>query len=210
MQGRARRPRLTRERVLQTALAILDREGVDALGMRRIAEELGVTAMALYKHVPGKRAVEQGITELLASELELPPATLRSWSERLRACARTVRRGCLAHPNAVPLIERAEQPSTLLLRVMDTALRALADAGFDDRQALDAYCTLLGFTMGHVGYQLRGPQQPLDATASVALSSYPAASRALAVRNWSFDDAFEFGLDTIIAGLKSRLRASKR
>jgi TetR/AcrR family transcriptional regulator, tetracycline repressor protein len=108
-------------------------------------------------------------------------------------------------------VERAEQPSALVLRVMEVALGALEDAGFAPRRAIEAYCTLIGFTMGHVGYQLRGPLRPQRSRASgsrtaVVVADYPAAARTLIVRGWDIDAAFEFGLDTIVDGLKTRLR----
>src|SRR5258707_13922848 len=93
---------LTRERILSTALAIVDREGLDAISMRRIGEALGVEAMSIYNHVANKAAILDGIFETILGELPVAkPAS--SWRLGLQARARAFRSGLRDHPNALPL-----------------------------------------------------------------------------------------------------------
>ena len=87
------RPPLTRERIVRAALELVDRSGLDALTMRRLGAALGVEAMSLYKHVPNKRAILDGIRELLiadfAASLPIEPAT--RWRDDLARFARAYR-----------------------------------------------------------------------------------------------------------------------
>ena len=69
----AARPVLTRERVLKVALSLVDRGGLDALSMRRLAAKVGVEAMSLYNHVKNKEDLYDGLVELVLTEVELPP-----------------------------------------------------------------------------------------------------------------------------------------
>src|ERR1043165_9533546 len=66
---------LSRERILDAALALLDRDGLEALSMRKLGEALGVEAMSLYNHVPNKAALLDGIHELILTSVPAPPAT---------------------------------------------------------------------------------------------------------------------------------------
>ena len=99
---RARRP-LTRARILTAALRLVDREGLEALSMRRLGQALGVEAMSLYNHVPNKAAVLDGLVELLLGELEIPGPEAGDWWERIRRIAHSYRRSAHAHPHAFPL-----------------------------------------------------------------------------------------------------------
>src|SRR5918911_507596 len=99
----ARRP-LTRPRILRAALKLIDGEGLDALSMRKLGAALGVEAMALYRHVPSKGALLDGVVELLLEQLELPPAGCESWSDAWLAVARSYRRLAHSHPGAFRLL----------------------------------------------------------------------------------------------------------
>src|SRR5687767_13509300 len=93
---------LTRERVLAAAVRIVDREGLEALTMRRLGEALGVEAMSLYRHVPGRGALLDGIHETILSELPDPPR-IADWMDAVLAQARAYREVLTAHPNALVL-----------------------------------------------------------------------------------------------------------
>lgn len=172
----ARAP-LDRDAVLRAGLAFVDANGAEAVSMRRIADALGVTPMALYNHVEDKRALLDGIADLVAREIDAPPAGA-PWQRRLRETLRAVRRVYLVHPHAAPLIQTAHASTPALLAPMRHALDALADAGLPPRPALDAWVALIGLTNGHVAYQLTGHAPELD-----------------------FDRAFTHALDALVAGL---------
>src|SRR5512134_389303 len=95
--ARPRREPLTRERVIEAALRIMDAEGLEAVTMRRIGRELGVEAMSLYNHVRDKDDILDGISDAVMSQFEMPSAT-KDWSKDARAMAREWRRLLGLHP----------------------------------------------------------------------------------------------------------------
>jgi AcrR family transcriptional regulator len=95
--------KITRELVLATALQIIDRDGVDALSMRRLGAALDRDPMSLYRRAPGKGALLDGVVETVLAELRVDPAD-PDWTAQLRAVARDYRALALSHPNVVPLL----------------------------------------------------------------------------------------------------------
>jgi AcrR family transcriptional regulator len=91
-------PNLTRERILRAALALVDREGMAALSMRRLATTLGVDPMAIYYHLDGKAAVVAGLVELAFGELPVPAPDSDDWRAQVRAIAGAYRDLALSHP----------------------------------------------------------------------------------------------------------------
>ena len=173
---------LTRERILRAALDLIDREGLDALTMRRLGAELGVEGMAIYRHLSSKAELLDGVVELLLEEIEVPDAGAQAWTDAWIAIARSYRRLALSHPGAFRL---------LALRPMRTAARfdraqapvaILREAGFDDEHAQLAFRTLLSYADGFLLRELaerRGDVAPEEP-----------------------DAAFDFGIRSILAGLR--------
>src|ERR1700752_2657907 len=93
--------KITRELVLATALELIDRDGADALSMRRLAAALDRDPMFLYRHAAGKAAPFDGVVETVLAQLHVDPAD-PDWAGQLRAVARDYRALALAHPNVVP------------------------------------------------------------------------------------------------------------
>src|SRR3712207_8923049 len=87
----AKRRPLSRRRVLEAAVRFADREGLEALSMRKLGADLGVEAMSLYNHVPNKDALLDGMVEVLLGELEVP-SEKAGWEERVREAYRGFRR----------------------------------------------------------------------------------------------------------------------
>src|ERR671913_1313899 len=98
-----KRQPLSRQRILEAAVRFVDREGLEALSMRKLGSELGVEAMSLYNHVPNKDALLDGMVEVLLGELEVP-AESQSWEERIRQGYGAFRRLAHRHPNVFPLL----------------------------------------------------------------------------------------------------------
>ena len=94
---------ITRSLILQTALEIVDRDGVDGLSMRRLSDAVNRDTTVLYRHLPNKAAVLDGVAELVLTELSVD-TTDPDWSAQLRTVAHDFRRLALAHPNVVPLL----------------------------------------------------------------------------------------------------------
>jgi len=109
-----RRAPLTKERVLRAAVDLADRDGIDALSMRKLGQELGVEAMALYRHVRNKDDILDGAIDVVVGEIDIPRPT-GDWQRSMRTLALAARQVMLRHPWAPPVIvERPEiGPSTL-------------------------------------------------------------------------------------------------
>ncbi|MGC0207825.1 TetR/AcrR family transcriptional regulator [Streptomyces levis] len=173
--------RLSRERVLATALELVDREGLSALTMRRVGAELGVEAMSLYRYAPGKTALLDGVVEALFLQLEdrlarapTPEAAARAgtpaWRAELHRVALVTYQVCLDHPQGLPLIitRMTEVPlargAPAVLRDQERVLDALADAGFDDARSVTVLRAFTAWVLGYVSVELRAmvdnPDEP--------------------------------------------------
>src|ERR1700748_988248 len=152
--------KITRELVLATALELIDRDGADALSMRRLGAALDRDPMILYRHASGKAALLDGVVETVLAQLRVDPAD-PDWAAQLRAVARDYRALALAHPNVVPLLVTRPLATPLALRPRGT-LRPLEDilalltrAGFSGADALHIYRAFFGFLNGHVLNELQ-------------------------------------------------------
>ncbi|MFN8040643.1 MAG: TetR/AcrR family transcriptional regulator C-terminal domain-containing protein [Acidimicrobiales bacterium] len=125
--GPARPPRLNRERVLRAAVAMADRDGLAALSMRHLADDLGVVPMALYKHVANKEALVDGMVDLVIDEIDHPDPTGVPWKAAVRAQVLAARSAMLRHPWARAAIEtRAARSPTVLTHLDAVASRFVA------------------------------------------------------------------------------------
>ncbi|MEP9384893.1 TetR/AcrR family transcriptional regulator [Nocardioides cheoyonin] len=155
----ARAP-LSRERVVNAAVAFIDEHGLPALTMRRLGEALGVEAMSLYRHVPGREelldAVVQAITEDLERDPEVCLEPRDGWQDFVIRLAHGVRRIALAHPKVFPLVASRPleapwlRPPLRSLAWVERFLVALTSAGFDDANAVGAYRAFTSFLLGHL------------------------------------------------------------
>lgn len=208
-------PRLTRGRILASALRILDRDGLDALSMRRLAARLHASPMALYNHVSSKQDLLQSIARDLIDRVDFSCGG-DGWCERIRACFRALRNVCLAHPCAVQLIEKIETLPASVFVPMEITLAALEQIGADPQDALRAYFLLTNFTLVQVSYEVRGPfagVEPAEGLRSgrIDRNAFPHIERAVSMCAWDFERAFEFGMEAILAGLEQTLsRRSSR
>jgi len=210
------RPSLSRDRILGGAVAVIDREGLDALSMRRLGSELGVGAMALYNYFPNKDALLEGVTEALLAEIDLSAGDHDDWAEAISGLARSFREVLLAHPNAFPLIESKPAVTPDAFRPIELSFAVLARAGFDPQTALQAHWAIVGYVIGHVSFQVNNPlHQPGHRQEEIAIrranlpfEQFPRVFEVLPyMAHQSFDDAFDFGLKALIQGLKDELEA---
>jgi AcrR family transcriptional regulator len=148
-EDRAARAPLSRERVVRTAVAIADANGVDAVSMRRLAHELGVDPMSLYNHVANKEDLLDGMADLVVAEIDLAPAG-GEWKPALRARVVDAREMLSRHPWAAQVIETRSTASPAVMRYFEAALGILRDGGFSldlAHHALHALGSrLLGFS----------------------------------------------------------------
>jgi len=215
----SRDSKITREVVLAAALDIVDRDGAEALSMRRLAQALNRDPMILYRHAANKAAVLDGIAETVLAQLKVDPAD-PDWQAQLRAVARRYRALALAHPHVVPLLVTRPLATPLALRPRGT-LRPLEDilalltrAGFSGHHALHIYRALFGFLYGHVLNELQELVENPDETDDLlrlGLHRLPLAEfpllRSLAPALAAYDGAVELerGLDILLTGLAATL-----
>lgn len=151
---------LSRERVLTAALRLVDAEGLDALTMRRLGQELGRDPMALYRHAKNRAALLDAVAELVLRQLIIP-TLVTDWQAQLRSTVHEFRRLALVHPNVVPLLVTRPLATPLGLRPLGTLrpleqlLTLLTTAGFTPVRALRIYRTFFGLLHGHVLNELQ-------------------------------------------------------
>jgi len=168
--------------VLRAGLAVAGEGGLEAVTVRRVAERLGVTPMALYRHVAGKDDLLDGMADLLYAELDVP-APGGDWWDELAALARSTRRVLLRHPEAARLFSRPlSGPHSL--RVGEALLGTLERAGFYQGEAEELHDQLSGMVFALIAPEL-----------------HPGAKRGRRAR----DAAFERGIELLHAGLAERL-----
>src|ERR671916_1154046 len=204
-----KRQPLSRQRILEAAVRFVDREGVEALSMRKLGSELGVEAMSLYNHVPNKGALLDGMVEVLLGELEIPPES-EGWESRVRGAYRAFRRLAHEHPNVFPLLV-VRPPDTMDgVWLVEEFLKTLGEAGFDPETALYAFRALSSYASGYAMAEIRGfAMEP--AGGRLGASRLPGNDFPYIhelgdrLQKVDHDAEFEFGLDLILAGLKDRL-----
>jgi AcrR family transcriptional regulator len=222
--GKTPREPLTRERVLAAALRLVDDEGLDALTRRRLGQELGRDAMALYRHAPDRAALLDGIVGLVLDELVIPD-TGQDWQLQLSPTAHDFRRLGLAHPHVVSLIVTRPLSTPLGLRPLGTlrplerVLRVLTDAGFAPPVALRIYRLYIDLLYGHMLTELQelvpDPEES-GHLLRLGLHRLPAAEfpllRGLADELSAYDGAAELdeGLVILFAGIAQRFETGEQ
>jgi AcrR family transcriptional regulator len=208
---------LTRERVLDAAIALADAGGIESLSMRKLAKELGVEAMSLYNHVANKGDLVDAIVDRVIDEIELPQSADEDWEAAIRTCAISAHKAFVRHPWACsPAMSPARSVTAPAARIryVEWLLGRLRRGGFSAALAYHAYHALdshiLGFTMWELGHAV-----PSGASAKELMEAFfrdfPAGEfpylmeHAAQHRDGPGDEGpseFEFGLDLILDSLK--------
>jgi AcrR family transcriptional regulator len=209
---------LSRERVLETAVALADRHGLEWLSMRKLADELGVAAMSLYYHVPNRVELVDGMIDIVFGEIE-PPSPELDWKDAMRRRAVSTRAALNRHRWAVGQMEGRTTHGPANLRLHDAVLGCLRAAGFSIAMTVHAYSVqdayIYGFALQETDMSPETPgdfaaeaQRQMDAYADV-LADYPhlveVVGGHVAEAGYDYEAEFLFGLDLILDGL-DRLR----
>jgi AcrR family transcriptional regulator len=218
-EERGRKAPLSRELVLAKALELVDAEGLDALTMRRLGQELGRDPMSLYRYAENRAALLDGVSELVLNQLPIHPED-PDWKEQLRGIAHNLRLLALQHPNVVPLLVTRPLSTPLGLRPLGTLrpleqiLSLLIGAGFNPAGALHVYRAYYGFLYGHILNELQeyvvDPEEN-EALLRLGLHRLPAKEfprlRALAPDLSEYDGERELdqGLTILLSGLEAQL-----
>ena len=205
--GRPTRPTLSRQYILQSTLALIDRDGVDAFSMRKLGAELRVDPMSIYHYLRNKGALFDGVVELIWTQIDLddPPADLL-WTERAAAVMRRFRTALREHPKAVPIVGTRPAVTPVMLDLLDQALGQLTRAGLPAAEAIDLMNCLAAFTIGHVLAELGEPVggeelSPASVYADLTADTHPQLVAAFTGGyGYDPDGQFEHGLTALING----------
>lgn len=152
---------LSTERVLGAALTLADAAGTEALTMRRLGQELGVEAMSLYKHVPNKDAILDGIVDLVVGEIVLPHPR-DGWKSAMRRRGISAHQVLMRHRWACPLLMSRVNTGRAMIAYVDATLGALRSAGFSVPLADHAWNAMDSHIYGHTMQRLMSPIDPQD------------------------------------------------
>ena len=209
MESPKDRAPLTRARIAEAAVALIDTEGEQKFTMRRLARALGVDPMAVYHHLPNKAAVVHEAVEAVVARCALPePAG--PWPDRVRTICRAFRGLASAHPGMFPLVSVHQHFVPSDHRVFEALLAAVSEAGLTDRETVWAASALLGYAAGFALDELTGTVRALTEAERTTLralpdAEFPATKRLIdAVVTTDLDREFAFGLDIMLAGITAR------
>jgi AcrR family transcriptional regulator len=214
---------LSRERILQTAVALADEGGVDSLSMRKIAQELGVVPMALYKHVANKEELLDALVDAVIGEIH-PPNEHTDWKGTMRERILSARRALLRHPWASQVIESRAEPTAMVIGYIDSMMGIFVSGGFSVDLMHHAVhvmgSRILGFSQELFDDTSSMPEDEAIAMWTQLADHYPNIAtlvREISIGDISHDEdsvvgggcddqfEFEFALDLILDGLE-RLR----
>lgn len=211
---------LDRTRILTTAVQFIDEHGLLDLTMRKLGAVLGVEAMSLYRYVPGREELLDGVVDTIVGEMYDDDDVIHEpqdgWQDFLQRLAHGVRRIALAHPIAFPLVASRPpeapwlRPPLRNLHWVESFLHGLMSEGFSDKSAVAAYRAFTSFLLGHLLLEVSslgadvGPLDVLDSGEHEAehLVEYPIVKRlssALAEDHSAveFEESLEHLLDRL-------------
>jgi AcrR family transcriptional regulator len=205
-----RRPRVSREQVLDAALRLADEGGLAAVTMASVGARLGVEAMSLYRHIGNKEEMLDGLVDRVFAEIEVP-ADVRDWRDAMRWRAISTHDALRRHPWAIGLMESRSQPGPATLGHHEAMVAILLRAGFDGRMAVRVYNLLdsyiYGFALQEATLPFSSPEEMASKSEqmlAVVADAYPhlaAVQRDLVGSGFDYADEFEAGLDIILGAL---------
>jgi AcrR family transcriptional regulator len=220
-----RRPQLTRERVVEEALAVIAHDGANALTMRRLAARLGVVPGALYHHVRNKQQLQDLLLDGILAEvdLDLDLDSALGWTEQLKVLAHRLRQVLEAHPGIAGILKTRDPLGPHSLALAEAFLSPLQTAGFGDREAGLAFFVLVDYTVGFAAStpatsvnEQRVRDQAIRSQLHQFFRSLPPdrfpALVALGEHVWvdNRDERFAAGLQVLVDGLEHARNAPHR
>jgi AcrR family transcriptional regulator len=218
-----RRRQLTRERVVQEALAVIAQDGVEALTMRGLAARLGVVPGAVYRHVRNKQQLQDLVLDGVLAEVDVHLDLSLAWTEQLKLLAHRLRQVLEAHPGVAGILKTRDPLGPHSLVLAEAFLGPLQTAGFGNREAGLAFFLLVDYT---IGFAVSSPptsvneqrvRDPATRTQlhqffrSLPPDRFPALV-ALGEHVWidNRDERFTAGLDVLVDGLEHARNALHR
>jgi AcrR family transcriptional regulator len=214
--GSPTRPRLTRQRVLEGAVALADRIGMEGFTIRKLAAELDTKPMTIYHHLPNKEAIIDGMVDLVFAEIDVPPTDV-DWKTAITHRARSARAVLASHPWATPLMESRENPGPATLGHHDAVLGCFRGGGFSIEMTAHAYAVvdafIYGFALQEASLPATGGEDMTELagviTEQFGPGQYPHllefTVEHVLTPGYDFTNEFEFGLALILDGLAAAL-----
>ncbi|MEU0413419.1 TetR/AcrR family transcriptional regulator C-terminal domain-containing protein [Streptomyces griseorubiginosus] len=206
------------ERIVATALQIVDEEGADALSMRTLAQRLGSGTATLYRHFDNRAALVAHVVDRMFGFVELKGDDLLAmgWEQALRTGAHTMFDALARHRNAARLLVEQVPMGPNAMALRESCIAVLLKSGFPPRVAAHAYATLGRYVLGFVAQvdAHGGAGQPDDAQLSAAFQGidpdlFPATVAVAASLPVPIEEEFSFGIELLLSGL-ARLRDEQR
>jgi AcrR family transcriptional regulator len=207
---------LSRERVLDGALAVADAGGIAGLTIRSIADKLGVKPMSIYHHVANKEQILDCIVDMVFAEIELPVPG-GDWRTEMYRRAVSEREALNRHPWAIQLLQSRTTPGPATLRHHDAVVGSLRGGGFSIEMTAHAFALIdsyvLGFALSEAALPIHGPESTPEVAESImrqfAGDTYPNLTEFsiehVMKPGYDFGAEFEFGLDLVLEGLARTL-----
>ncbi len=217
-EKRGRRVGLTRQRVVDAAVALIDRDGLDGFSLRRLAADLGVDPMSIYNHVANKDDLLDAVVGSFMAEISLSADDDTPWQDQVRQSARSFRRAALAHPQAATLMLTRRVPTGVPLELLREAVRPAVQAGLPIEAALDAVRTLTAFLTGAIlrelgagfSFAVTDPALVAQRIEEIKQGDDALASVASSVAELDHEALFKSGVELFIAGLTTLATPSPR
>ena len=214
MKKRSARGTLTRESVMDAALAVADRDGFEGVTLRAVAAEVSASPMALYTYFSDKDALYAGMRGHLFARISDACNTRRTWHSMLEEVAQAVYRVLREHPNWTPLLAHHSGLPPAGLGFIDELLERMLKEGFALEDAMRAYGCVMSFAVGSVLFEriLMGGGDViakrlvlLKELVDRAPGRYVSlASVAGKIDRWRWDDVFELGIRSLLTGIETR------
>jgi AcrR family transcriptional regulator len=220
------RVQLSKGRVVSAGVALAQREGIEALTMRKLADELGAGAMSLYHYVRDKEELLDAMVDVVFGEIELPTTDV-DWKTAMRRRAGSTRQALNRHRWAVGLMESRKTPGPNSLRLHNAVLACLREGGFSIETTIQAYSVQDAYIYGFALQEKSIPFEDAEGAAAVAEAQYQEYDELEAERQlgelaeafpylaevvvghvakvgYDFKTSFEYGLDLILDALEQR------
>ncbi|MQA97103.1 MAG: TetR family transcriptional regulator [Streptosporangiales bacterium] len=207
---------LTRDRIIDAAVELIERDGEDAVSMRRIATELGYGVMSLYNHVPNKEALLDGVAEQVMSRLTVPYLPDADWRDQARALVRWFHAISRRNPHCVNLVIERQLRSAAGLHPLELALATARRAGFDGVTAVRVMRAFVSYALGSLVNEARlthmrenAGDDTLGYVSTLDPGQFPNTMElAPALMNHDHEADFEFGLELLISAVAALPRDS--
>ncbi|MCD0452668.1 TetR/AcrR family transcriptional regulator [Actinocorallia sp. API 0066] len=201
---------LTPELIVHTAVELVERDGPDALSMRAVGDELGVSAMAMYRHVASKEELIERMADYVMATLDVPEVDSDDWKDEARALIRSFRSIAREYPRSLALVLESRARIPVRMRAIERALALGVRAGLDARTAIAVTHSLMAYALGSqlrevgMGRMLaREHDDPAETLRGLGSARFPhVVSLPDELLDTGFDTDFEFGLDLFVSAVE--------